>query len=344
MASLVAQARRKRERSIPDCGDEEYMKSKRLLQEGFRTMTIGDQMRDSFLNSFHSSQSENTDDQSVSDAVDGNIAPNLLERHNSVETSISEEDSDDDRDRVRIYGDNDIFISAIKGGRQQYVRKVDFLVDELIRKNQRTSMNLNSQQEITIPGTLGPHPGTDNALSVFVPPIHFNFRSIAEKESSIEPTPATHDRSLESQTRASGTANPHFYSGNVTHGDWEIEEISSEDARSQAPAGTKDVGNNRHSPDIDISDESDMACCDDWSKHPSLCESHNSSISTMESEDEVSHTMEMCTDDKYFNSFSSSNVFNFDSNMSMRAIVSKPIQKEKEASVEADDVIQVGIF
>jgi hypothetical protein len=90
-----------------------------------------------------------------------------------------------DENTLAEFGENDVLISIIKGGRRQYVRKVDYLVDELIRKKAHhtatyrggTRMSLSAGDEfddsvetMSIPSFVGPGPRDDQRLSLILPP------------------------------------------------------------------------------------------------------------------------------------------------------------------------------
>lgn len=343
MASAAVLDRRKRDRSSADfLDDSSYVKSKRVLHDCMRNMTLNERPSELPPARLEESIETNNDDQSVCESDAGA----KLERLNSVETTVSEEESDEERSRPAPQPpEPDNFLAAFKGGRRQYVRKVDYLVDELIRKSQRTAaVRPHHFQEISIPSAVGPHPAVDHALSLLAPSPHFSFHSIAKAEpqalqpemdagkdmkADAPPGPCeAHDSTL------SARGNPSLYSGDITHGDWEIEELGS----------TRSI----HSPDV--SEDSDMAYCDDWSKHPSICNSHSSSMSTMESEDESSHTMEMCSDDKYF---SASQTLSDSHGSTSFAVGTRPARGNNSSSPtsvgqritdDSEDVDNVGTF
>ena len=50
-----------------------------------------------------------------------------------------------------------------KCGRFKYARKVDYLIDEIIRKSRRTFCH-SDEREITVPSSIGPQPTTDQAI------------------------------------------------------------------------------------------------------------------------------------------------------------------------------------
>ena len=134
----------------------------------------------------------------------------------------------------------DAYFHTIKGGKLQYVRKIDFLVDDLVRKTNRTlNWASGSASELCcIPGSIGPHPGTDA-----------RFFSFVAEENSSETYRDCHEeggkKSHSSSEKIDLSASPGAYisdsgltdntflptrnsklSGDLSHCDWPIEEIS----------------------------------------------------------------------------------------------------------------------
>lgn len=65
--------------------------------------------------------------------------------------------------------------SMLKNGTRKYGRRVDYLVDELIKKSQRTYANSSSSSdfdlEAILPSSIGPHPLTDRPLGKLWPTV-----------------------------------------------------------------------------------------------------------------------------------------------------------------------------
>ena len=65
--------------------------------------------------------------------------------------------------------------SMLKSGTRKYGRRVDYLVDELIRKSQRTCISTASSAdfdiEAVVPSSIGPHPLTDRPLGKLWPTV-----------------------------------------------------------------------------------------------------------------------------------------------------------------------------
>lgn len=385
--------------------DEDYIRNKRLLRESLRVMTLTEQREKPSLVANTSSSPPGTVNTSSAVLSDNNsitttdittfnddqsvCSSSEFSRLNSLETVYTEEESEDERSRCHrsqynhyhppqqqtmsggIAGGEGIadpttFIATFKGGRKQYVRKVDYLVDELIRKTRRTLQHQpgsQGQEEGSIPNVIGPHPAVDHALSLLLPPLPLcDFQSIEQSQAGNGSD--THAGSQDGEKCKQQHRPTNLYSGNVTHGDWEIEEISdhgSERPTAPLPSDLESPSCSSSAAMSDDTEDSDMACCDDY--HPSICDSR--SISSMESEEERSHTMEMCSDDKYFNA--SSNVqagtsSNSSQSSSFRTTTtflstygdsSSCLFQSSNSSAtsrlingpdEAEDVVQVGIF
>eukprot|EP01038_Epipyxis_sp_PR26KG_P008674 gene8674-11719_t len=126
--------------------EAEYIKNKRILQESLEQLRITPDTP------------PNTPCTQNNRIINNNFNINL-------ESNIVNDDS-------AIYEGNQVesneeFISVLKGGRRKYLRKVDYLVDELIRKshrNQNFNSSTNDESQTWIPNSIGPQPGTDNNL------------------------------------------------------------------------------------------------------------------------------------------------------------------------------------
>ena len=145
---------------------------------------------------------------------------------------------------LKSIDENDVLISIIKGGRRQYVRKVDYLVDELIRKKASRSFGngglIDGENELmAIPSYVGPSPRDDQLLSLILPPPPLasppSLVPIVEVEDDIHSSPPTSTKTNQlgsNNTRNRSSTHPvtpftrnAFYSGERTHTDWEMEEI-----------------------------------------------------------------------------------------------------------------------
>ena len=82
--------------------------------------------------------------------IDKSYPPRPKVNHNHNHCSVPEE------------SDSDSFIRVMKGGKLRYTRRIDMLVDDLIRKTKRTlDWAGNSSELSSIPSSIGPHPLTD---------------------------------------------------------------------------------------------------------------------------------------------------------------------------------------
>jgi hypothetical protein len=164
---------------------------------------------------------------------------NTINNHETVTKSKNEYDN------CNEYNDcNEIEMKPnflIKGGK--YGRKVDFLIDNLIRKTRRTTeAQKYNDFDSQIPHTIGPEPTTDHILSLYIP--------TDMKVSNNSLTPIITTNSSNSSMFHSGQAGISFrrsildqgnneMKSNVrnppeirvwidkSHGDWEIEEVES---------------------------------------------------------------------------------------------------------------------
>ena len=151
----------------------------------------------------------------------------------------------------------DIFGSPIR--KPHYSRKVDFLIDEVIRKSRQKLSHAAFESEIdgTIPSAVGPHPLTDHAISVAFPlqlilcekktsqkqtilGQHKEVSSFQARRDSMDDLFVDCDEcgSYESKTAVEGEGRHSYgcgmktiaerasYSGSVTHSDWIMEEVS----------------------------------------------------------------------------------------------------------------------
>ena len=149
-------------------------------------------------------------------------------------------------------------------GRYKYARKVDYLIDNLIRKSRKTFCH-SDEREIKIPNSIGPQPTTDRALSLYressiiAAALRLDREKIVPSAASLRPTKCT-VQSVPSTKNSS-------YAGDNSHGDWGIEEIAVEkegDAEEKMVCSSDeyciDSEEDRSVEDIDIADvrHSDM--------------------------------------------------------------------------------------
>lgn len=140
---------------------------------------------------------------------------------------------------------------VLKGGKMQYVRKIDFLVDDLIRKTNKTLGWVGGCTELScIPSSIGPDPSTDRRLLCrgdrVGGAIADDEHDLHEIESQIDTSEHWSSKALPpSNTLQSSSALPDFelndispwqrvkkittkekLSGDITHSDWPIEEVA----------------------------------------------------------------------------------------------------------------------
>lgn len=286
--------------------DESYIKNKKMLQEGFKSLTIHAESQPSILKEaqqlpsyglyeihqcpshelFREEAECNSIDRIMSD--DGQVENSnattspLRKIQNSLDSIISQSiDSDEDFFPGKLE-EQDI-VTMVAGGKRKYVTKVDYLVDELIRKNRKTKEILvysSSDPESMLPSFVGPSPRTDHAISIIIP-FSTNFCSLSKKQQF---------PLIEYSNDLSTPRQPVLLSGEVTHSDWGIEEVdgtakyASVECNSLIPYIGSDHYSNieLNGGDAVVDDyESVMACCDDES---SRGYSTNSSIVSCDSD------------------------------------------------------------
>eukprot|EP01036_Dinobryon_divergens_P023617 gene23617-31983_t len=135
-----------------------------------------------------------------------------------------------------LHSDEAIF-PKFSRGRFKYARKVDFLIDEIIRKSRRTFCQ-SDEREITVPSSIGPQPTTDHALSIY----HESSvvaEAVRNDREKIIQTMATSSQSMERKEKSSFTRKLNSYAGDSSHEDWGIEEIMADRSKEEGNAEEK---------------------------------------------------------------------------------------------------------
>ncbi|KAJ1405200.1 hypothetical protein B484DRAFT_457121, partial [Ochromonadaceae sp. CCMP2298] len=185
---------RKRERQH----EESYQSSKRLLSAGFRSLDLSDGQQSTSCKSFFSlgGSASGADGVSINDDLydgDNEVEEDPKDNDDDFSVSIDKDScSDDSEDEdehavphsVGIYGAksgagelqsgaaDEILISVLKGGSHKYIRKVDYLIDEVIRKARKTEYSAVGDNAYSdIPNSVGPHPLTDRPLGTLWPTV-----------------------------------------------------------------------------------------------------------------------------------------------------------------------------
>lgn len=157
---------------------------------------------------------------------------------------------------------NEVVLSVITGKRPRYTRKIDALVDDLIRKTNRT-LDWNNQRstgsgnvppsfsgsgssssaggacynggfDLFLPEirTPGPHPGSDQRLLGKVRNREDDtlslvlFRDWDGKDDQQKVSSNSVNAPTAAGTRADSTSSRNTHSGNISHSDWPIEELA----------------------------------------------------------------------------------------------------------------------
>lgn len=275
--------------------DEDYLKNKRILQEGFRSLSLNlENVTKKDIPSYglyevHNCPSHDlfrlesectcTKEQDKSDSKSlptDSLGP-VLEKNQSFDSMNSKSTESDEEDQLKME-EREYMVAMIKGGKRKYVRKVDYLVDELIRKTRKTCdiPVYVTDTDAYLPPNIGPSPRVDQAISILVP-FSTHFCSLSKGQTtpvaSYGPTPAVVEKDYQ----------PILLSGEVTHGDWGMEEVGSKDISStpvtcstMVPYTGRRSVTSAFECDIleDDGNESDMACCEESSHRYST----NSSI------------------------------------------------------------------
>lgn len=206
----------KRKRDTPE-SELRYRQNKRIMNEALNSLSL----------SRYTAITDHDGGTEYAADYDLTPPPPSSSRRNSGKHSLrstsrqSEHESDHDVQTI----EEEYMLSVIKGGQKKYLRKVDFLVDELIRKSSRSEFpktycpkDFDSQ----LPPSVGPSPKTDLALSN--PQWLVNYLENGGKlQSTIGwsglpagGTPAS-PRPLDRK--------PNSHAGDTTHTDWGIIEL-----------------------------------------------------------------------------------------------------------------------
>lgn len=213
--------RKKRARTSDDL-QREYAKNKKLVNENLENLRIGGGPSESF----HPKNMENSGSMGDIDSDESIVSPNNSETE-AVENQRPETG-------------HDYMISVLKGGQRKYLRKVDYLIDETIRKSQRrispgrNQRNINFGNDACIPGAVGPSPNIDSHLAKLWPvPVRRN-PNISSDCNSEDFVPADDEAEEGPRTRGRSRRGQFFegggHAGVLTHTDWGIEEVTTGEA------------------------------------------------------------------------------------------------------------------
>lgn len=202
-SSVPSSSHRKRERSQDFVYDEEYTKSRKVLQDGFKMLSIDHslenpqaQINNQLIPHHRSNSIGESDDLSMIDETreyEGPILPRMRSFDSEDCSTISSNPESEDDDRRKH--ESEAFFSMLKGGRRQYVRKVDNLVDDLIRKTRRTEVHPSgTYEEMSIPSVIGPSPTVDHALSLVLTDPYLAQAKLHKHSKLLLPSPQTNYR------------------------------------------------------------------------------------------------------------------------------------------------------
>jgi hypothetical protein len=193
-----------RKRSREDDGscydNNDYMRNKKSINDYLKDLSISSNQHHKDSN--HDNSASNDDHVLMNDVVDDDNDNKLYNNDDDKDqnddndyksynknniindtNSIYSEDSEEEKDRSSFDRDSriaydisinsnksstyDSFIHVIKGGKVKYLRKIDYLVDDLIRKSQRKELNKyyeNDSMVMMIPSSIGPNPLNDQRI------------------------------------------------------------------------------------------------------------------------------------------------------------------------------------
>jgi hypothetical protein len=179
----------------------------------------------------------------------------------SMDTEVVATEGADRRSQDDVCSENLLF--EMKTGTRKYGRRVDYLVDELIRKSQRTretaqQPNWELDLEDVIPNSIGPHPLTDRALGKLWPTvvptekgtamiIHRDQKLLEDASEKQDPSNSDDNRMDDARSDTSSSSddsdlgfcvNEHMFvpistdfkvgchpANSITHSDWGIEDV-----------------------------------------------------------------------------------------------------------------------
>jgi len=158
MVTETAKRRRPHEADL-----NEFIVNKRVLSDHLNLLKISDHDNtDMFCDTVFEN---NTQKQfgvtnghiSLSKKYHNGIQPNTTLQTTGTDTGSSDDSKDNN------------FVNPFEyliGAKSKYVRKVDYLIDEVIRKTRR-KFGQNNASTCFVPSNIGPQPTTDHALSVY---------------------------------------------------------------------------------------------------------------------------------------------------------------------------------
>mmetsp|Transcript_19831 Transcript_19831/g.33175 ORF Transcript_19831/g.33175 Transcript_19831/m.33175 type:complete len:259 (-) Transcript_19831:4651-5427(-) len=157
------EARESRKRKVVESA-EQYHQNKRLIDDGFRSLRV----------SSPRSVPQKLDENAVGGTHIASNPPLLQANTSSVPVEDASIGLPSERSSSDHTVDNDEMIAILKGGRRKYLRKVDYLVDNIIRKTHRTCSSVHGEcnyLDPSIPSSVGPHPLTDSPLGMLWPTV-----------------------------------------------------------------------------------------------------------------------------------------------------------------------------
>ena len=167
---------------------------------------------------------------------------NDMQEMKNDDNNITSNSTSNDNDTTTTTNDDDDGIESVLGFKSpRYAKKVDYLVDEIIKKCTRLNVRHNSISGAVspttmgdIPNSIGPHPMSSN-LSIILPSdesilspssLKMIYKTINDSKMNTKPINTNTTTSTSGSSEDKRTFPTH--SGNITHSDWFIEEKSDE--------------------------------------------------------------------------------------------------------------------
>lgn len=226
-------AMRTKKRDRSEAFDEIYTENKKILHDGFRSLSLQEPLSQNPAvgqgtgaaytlhqcvgHDLFRMDSAGSCDTEISKESGNHGTEIAIQKMQSFDSVASQDSADSDGPSSKS-AEREYFVSVLRGGQRKYVRKVDYLVEELIRKSRKlTEINcLAENPDCVLPPYVGPSPRTDHALSIIVPFSTDVCSLSSQAAKAIEP------HLLSTAVSEGGL---HHLSGEVTHGDWGMEEI-----------------------------------------------------------------------------------------------------------------------
>lgn len=166
---------KKRSRAIQET--EDFCMNKRVLSDGFNLLKISDPVE------IDTQQCDEILLHDICNQTDDNTYSVVESSVETVHSAVDNQGRKKSTSKGKVCGptmpilslDNSVesLLSIPSGPRHKYVRKVDCMIDDIIRKSRRkwgqfgSSVGDSRMDHFTLPNSVGPHPLTDRSLSLY---------------------------------------------------------------------------------------------------------------------------------------------------------------------------------